>query len=450
MEAASRAGGGAGTQLELSTSVEPAAATPPETTPLVSEDLSPVRDVDLATAPAPPANSIHKHRIRFFAILVMPAAIGIAPFMWSMEGAPRRCFLPYGNDTVLNVTCAEVSEPVFKWYTCPAWLVICARMLSEFFNIQFRTLGYRNFHLGLIVLLVTLTYIVSEPLVFKLRNSTFAVPERWQLIRVLGLAICAWPFVAVSIVLIYKHTRLADEHEAAASQASEPEPEPKLEREPALFKVVSEYMLIKKAEADSEEVAPEPEPQIEEVVFESASEMNLKRCWGRIFHHRDVQEVFATSSFRNTGYWSEQRVDIPMTLLENAKDAGHSQAQYERWGKVRHKLVRKASLDIWRKNANLGKKGREAIVRSAMKFWAGIAMIIVNWAWLQLFVLFYLQHATSPAKISIGVLIFNVSEAILGGVVQFLMASAEKDRKWRTDALLSRTPFIQPSLCGGC
>ena len=58
-------------------------------------------------------------------------------------------------------------------------------------------------------------------------------------------------------------------------------------------------------------------------------------------------------------------------------------------------------------------------------------LLIVNWAWLQLFVLWYMEYATSPAKISIGVLIFNTSEAIFGGAVKFVMQSAEVQRTWR-------------------
>ena len=142
--------------------------------------------------------------------MVLPGLIGIAPFMWPMEGAVQDCAIPHDDGTALNVTCAELAKPVFVWYTCPVWLVLCAFMLLEFFKIQFTAVGFHDRAAIFVVLAVLLTYAMAELLVTnQVLDAVSMNPDytayEWQTVRVVGLAICAWPFMAVSVWLVYQH-----------------------------------------------------------------------------------------------------------------------------------------------------------------------------------------------------------------------------------------------------
>ena len=70
-----------------------------------------------------------------------------------------------------------------------------------------------------------LTYIVAELLVTnRILDPDFTAYE-WQTVRVVGLAVCAWPYMAVSVWLVYRHGRRAIEYQAS-KQATNPEPKP--------------------------------------------------------------------------------------------------------------------------------------------------------------------------------------------------------------------------------
>lgn len=63
---------------------------------------------------------------------------------------------------------------------------------------------------------------------------------------------------------------------------------------------------------------------------------------------------------------------------------------------------------------------------------------VVNWIWLQFFVLGYMSEATNAAKISLGVILFDGSEAILGRVHRRLMRKAEVQRVGTKHAIFDR------------
>ena len=206
--------------------------------------------------------------IWYLASMMSPALLGIAPFMWPMEGPPRRCFVLHddGNDeqSTLNVTCAELDQPVFVWYTLPAWLIICSLMLLQFFQIQFSTFDFQNRQALTIVGAVMLTYIVAELLVTnRILDPDFTAYE-WQTVRVVGLAVCAWPYMAVSVWLVYRHGRRAIEYQAS-KQATNPEPKPAAAHSEAeLAGAVLHMMAPKSRPQPQPEPEPEPEPETQQ------------------------------------------------------------------------------------------------------------------------------------------------------------------------------------------
>ena len=68
----------------------------------------------------------------------------------------------------------------------------------------------------------------------------------------------------------------------------------------------------------------------------------------------------------------------------------------------------KVMASRWRAHSHFGEKARKATLRGFLFWCLGIALIVANWVWLQIFVLLYMKHATTPSRISGGVLIFNV------------------------------------------
>ena len=68
----------------------------------------------------------------------------------------------------------------------------------------------------------------------------------------------------------------------------------------------------------------------------------------------------------------------------------------------------KVMASRWRAHSHFGEKARKATLRGFLFWCLGIALIVANWVWLQIFVLLYMKHATTPSRISAGVLIFNV------------------------------------------
>ena len=83
----------------------------------------------------------------------------------------------------------------------------------------------------------------------------------------------------------------------------------------------------------------------------------------------------------------------------------------------------------WKHDSRFSRKARVATVKGFCWWCVGLGLLILNWVWLQVFVLGYMKEATTPTRISIGVLIFNASEAIFGKAVLFAMKSAEIQRK---------------------
>jgi len=75
-----------------------------------------------------------------------------------------------------------------------------------------------------------------------------------------------------------------------------------------------------------------------------------------------------------------------------------------------------------------GEKARAATVRGFFFWCIGIALLVVNWVWLQAFVLIYMKEANTPTRISIGVIVFNVSEALFAKAVRVAMNHAELER----------------------
>ena len=82
----------------------------------------------------------------------------------------------------------------------------------------------------------------------------------------------------------------------------------------------------------------------------------------------------------------------------------------------------------WKRQSHFGSKARAATVRGFLWWCLGFALLVANWIWLQVFVLVYMKAATTPSRISVGVLIFNGSEALFAKAVKAVMRSAELQR----------------------
>lgn len=76
--------------------------------------------------------------IQSSAMVLVPAALGIAPFVINLAGPRRQCTV--GEDE-LPVPCAEVDASAFI-LTCLIWLTGCALCLLEFYRTQLRPLGF--------------------------------------------------------------------------------------------------------------------------------------------------------------------------------------------------------------------------------------------------------------------------------------------------------------------
>jgi len=63
---------------------------------------------------------------------------------------------------------------------------------------------------------------------------------------------------------------------------------------------------------------------------------------------------------------------------------------------------------------------------------------VLNWVWLQFFVLGYMSEATTTARISLGVILFDISEAIFGKAQSSLMKHAEIERVGTKNAIFDR------------
>ena len=199
-----------------------------------------------------------------------------------------------------------------------------------------------------------------------------------------------------------------------------------------LTKNIIKYMSVDMKSSRKLQPEPEPEPELEpEPEPDADPDPNPEResCWSMVVKHRDHKDAYTNSSFRNAGYWSQERDDIPMTFLSNvSRGKKNGEDHNVALDATRMEDLKKNAMR-WKADAKYSVDARAAAVTSTVWFWVGFFLLIVNWAWLQLFVLLYMEHATTPAKISIGVLVFNGSQAILGGAVKFVMKSAEVKRK---------------------
>jgi hypothetical protein len=69
---------------------------------------------------------------------------------------------------------------------------------------------------------------------------------------------------------------------------------------------------------------------------------------------------------------------------------------------------------------------------------SGRAVKVVNWVWLQFFVLGFMREATTPTRIAVGVLAFDVSETIFGALCYHMFKHAEKERVGTNSASFDR------------
>jgi hypothetical protein len=76
--------------------------------------------------------------IQSSAMVLVPAVLGIAPFVINLAGARRQCTV---DEDELTVPCAEIDADAFI-LTCLIWLVGCALCLLEFYRTQLRPLGF--------------------------------------------------------------------------------------------------------------------------------------------------------------------------------------------------------------------------------------------------------------------------------------------------------------------
>lgn len=83
----------------------------------------------------------------------------------------------------------------------------------------------------------------------------------------------------------------------------------------------------------------------------------------------------------------------------------------------------------WKHQSRFSGMARAATVTGFVWWCVGIGLLVVNWVWLQVFVLAYMKVATTPTRISIGLLLFNASEFVFGKAVIFTMRSAELQRE---------------------
>lgn len=77
--------------------------------------------------------------IKLSAMVLIPAALGIVPFVIKLGGAQRQCTM--GEEGELLVPCAEIDKNAFI-LTCLLWLVGCALCLLEIYRTQLRPLGF--------------------------------------------------------------------------------------------------------------------------------------------------------------------------------------------------------------------------------------------------------------------------------------------------------------------
>lgn len=61
-------------------------------------------------------------------------------------------------------------------------------------------------------------------------------------------------------------------------------------------------------------------------------------------------------------------------------------------------------------------------------FTPGVAAKVVNWVWLQFFVLGFMREATTPARIGVGVVLFDISQACFGALCRAMFKHSEIER----------------------
>lgn len=446
--------------VEANATAKSAAGSPAETTPLVLEG-------DVAGTPQPRASTAtDKSRTcaesKFWdGVLwhnlstLIPALLGLAPFMWPMEGEAQQCFIPSDDGDALNVTCAAVSKPVLVWYTFPVWLVLCACMLLEFFWFQLSALasGVRLYVSICIVAMVLLTYVLLELLGTDEILDTGYTAYGWQAFRVLSTAVCAWPFLAVGICLLWRHSYVVNRH-------------PRHETKQDFGDVVS---LARAAAVSRPRARGEAGAGAKAEVRAPAYLCVLVRaeasCCGLNCYHRDLSQYEKSVVYRS-GIWSEPRQDLPVTLLTTSSDFEHDNRTQEseptntesaeEGHRVRLEKLQKKWLPRtkgWRQRAHMSPTTLASYRRSFTWMTIVFAGLIMNWVWLQLFVLLYMEHATTPTRIAIGGFVFNGSQAIFGGFVKTFANRADTERMWRGAchrAIVATTRDHQPFLVFSC
>ena len=325
------------------------------------------------------------------AFLLLPAVVGLVPFLAPLGGELRSCEIPSSAEAEaaaaaadistgalagLTIPCAAIDTGYFIYNTCPLWLLICAAMLLEFYDVQLRSLGFGEpWHVAFIVVGAEATFIGAELLFAQIFTPVGIVAV---LALHMSALICGmWPFLTLAIWLVRAHGRESErqqhahDHDQEDGDAAGPETEeqPALRRGDSLYISGRDLGTTSMDEEEEEESTPVP------VTVSAAVEPSLRHS---------------------------------MSLGMDAK------AQV-----LAHR---------WRANAHYGETARAATVRGFVLWSFGIALLVVNWVWLQAFVLIYMKEANTPSRISVGVLVFNVSEALFAKAVQHAMKAAELQR----------------------
>lgn len=82
----------------------------------------------------------------------------------------------------------------------------------------------------------------------------------------------------------------------------------------------------------------------------------------------------------------------------------------------------------WRVRAHLGGTSRQHVLKGFLLWIVGIALLVLNWAWLQVLTVAYMKFATTPSMITLGTGIFNFSQMFSQFVVVSVMKKAEMQR----------------------
>ena len=305
--------------------------------------------------------------IKASATVLLPAALGIVPFIISLSGAKRGCAV--GADKVL-VPCAEINPEAFIFYTCAIWLVGCALCLLEFYRTQLRPLGFGSLlHYAYIFGSAVGTFCLLE-FIFYEKVPPGLLP---QLSFHMGCLIGSiWGYMSLAVFLVLRHRK-------------------------------SSLAFVQRMEQESARAAAQAD----------ADKADRSRLTAQL-----LRRVVS------------KRAKIPPTADSPEKQAGQTQPPppADTTAAVRRVQIMKHASRKWRDRAHLGASNRKHVLKGFVFWVVGISLLVLNWVWLQIFVLGYMKLATSPERISFGLSVFNFSQMVASYVVTGVMQRAEMQR----------------------